>query len=142
MMTKMLLFLIFLIFIFQHQGSNGLSPRYANNISTASRDLPKEHSNDESIINGKDEDIQFRRQSFDRNSVLRQSKKRSRKNSTASAGNGSVLVTSPTSRSNGGSVPKTAEKEPSSQVLVRSLTILLQRTYISDFYFCRSMRPV
>jgi len=46
------------------------------------------------------EDVHFRRQSFDRNSVLRQSKKRTRKNSTASANtstttaNGSV-TTSP-----------------------------------------------
>ena len=54
---------------------------------------------------GNTEDGPFRRQSFDRNSVLRQSKKRTRKNSTASTStstaaaaataNGSVVTTSP-----------------------------------------------
>ena len=51
--------------------------------------------NEKEKSSGGIEDVQFRRQSFDRNSVLRQSKKRTRKNSTASVtANGSV-TTSP-----------------------------------------------
>jgi len=60
-----------------------------------STSYPTDEGNEKEKSSGGIEDVQFRRQSFDRNSVLRQSKKRTRKNSTASVtANGSV-TTSP-----------------------------------------------
>ena len=76
------------------------------------------------------EDMQFRRQHFDRNSVLRHSKKRTRKNSTAS-GNGSVTspkpsVTVATAAENG--KEDAAEPRPLSQVCALPIKATLMRS--------------